>query len=530
MASQDQPNRPAKPRAGRRRPPIGTRLLGLDLDRGPLAEPLYKQIRQAVHASIMAGDLGSGARLPPERELARALGIDRATASRAYQELVADGVVEARGSRGTVVLGPREEMALEGREPRWLAGLPDLEALGPDPTLLMDIASRAGRTDLISFAAGAPGPDLQPVGELRRALDDAIGAWGPAPFGYGPVEGFAPLRRAIRERLCPDLFAPGDGTMIVSGAIQALALAARAMVQPGDEVVVEAPTFPGIVQAFGLAGARLTGVPVDASGMRTDLLEAVLAARRVRLIVAQPTFHNPTGVTLSAERREHLLSLASRHRVPVLEDDPYGAVALEGAPPGPLKRMDRQGSVIYVSSFSKTVSPALRLGWVIAPSAALGRLALAKQLADLNSSALSQMILTRYIENGDHERHVARLRPEYRRRRDALVAALAPLRGRLSLDPVPAGGFHLWARMEAGPYARLLSAYAPRCGVAVVAGEAFYPPHSLRGANGANRLRLSFPEVSPDRYEEGARRLARALDQLPPHFAGDSPPTTPVLV
>jgi DNA-binding transcriptional MocR family regulator len=515
MGSQTRPNRAAKTRV-----PASHDLLGLAVDRRPGAAPLYRQLRDGVHAALLSGTLAAGMRLPPEREMAAALGVNRTTVTRAYQELVADGLVEPRGSAGTVVLPPAGATSLPPPEaPPWLLSLPALGegSLGPDPTLLRDVAASSVVGAGLSLAAGAPGPDLLPVAELSACLGEALDRWGREALGYGAVEGFGPLREIIAARMDPGLVGPGDGVLVVSGATQGLALVARALVERGDDVVVEAPAYPGALQTFALAGARLIGVPVDRDGLRTDLLEAVLARRRVRLIVVQPTFHNPTGAVLSAGRRERLLALARRFGVPILEDDPYHDLRFADDGPGPLKLADRAGAVIYLGTFSKTVMPGLRVGWVVGSQPLLDRLVLAKQFSDLNTNATGQLMVARFLDSGRYPPHLRSVRAVYRRRCDHLRRELAGVAEHLEVPEAPAGGFYLWCRLRAGPQARLLAALAAREGVAVVAGDAF----GVGAARGADRVRLSFSTCPPEVVPEAVRRLRAALDQLPgPAAAG----------
>jgi DNA-binding transcriptional MocR family regulator len=503
--------------------------LSLALDRRPGAAPLYRQVRDGVRALVLAGTLTAGMRLPPEREMATALSVNRTTVTRAYQELVADGLVEPRGSAGTVVRSPEEPGALAAQPP-WLLTLPALGegSLGPEPMLLRDVAAASGRPGMVSLAAGVPGLELLPVDDLRACLDDALSRWGRSAMGYGEVEGFAPLREILAARMAGGrLVGPGDGVLVVAGATQGLALAARVLVEPGDEVVVEAPTYVGTLQTFALAGARLIGVPVDGDGIRTDLLEGILARRRVRLVVVQPSYHNPTGALLSAARRERLLALARRFAVPVLEDDPYHELGF-GAGPGPLKLDDRAGSVIYLGTFSKSVCPGIRVGWMVAPRPVLARLVLAKQFADLNTSAVGQLMLAEFLDSGRHERHLKVCRAVYRERRDVLLRELATVAGHLETPPAPPGGFFLWCRLRAGPQARLLAALAAREGVAIVAGEAFVAA-SERGQTGADRVRLSYAGCTPGQTAEGVHRLRAALEQLPA-AATSAPSGTAVVV
>jgi DNA-binding transcriptional MocR family regulator len=434
--------------------------------------------------------------------------------TRAYQELVADGLVEPRGSAGTVVLPPGGAASPPPADaPPWLLSLPALGegSLGPDPTLLRDVAAGSQDGAALSLAAGAPGPELLPVAELSACLEEALGRWGREALGYGAVEGFGPLREIIASGPGAGLVGPGDGVLVVSGATQGLALIARALVERGDDVVVEAPAYPGALQTFALAGARLIGVPVDRDGIRTDLLEAVLARRRVRLVVVQPTYHNPTGAVLSPSRRERLLALARRFGVPILEDDPYHELRFADDGPGPLKRADRSGAVIYLGTFSKTVMPGLRVGWIAGAQPLLDRLVLAKQFSDLNTNATGQLMVARFLESGRYEPHLRAVRAVYRRRCGDLRRELTSVAEHLEVPDAPGGGFYLWCRLRAGPQARLLAALAAREGVTLVAGDAF----GVGAVRGADRVRLSYSTCGPEVLPEAIRRLRTALEQLP---------------
>jgi DNA-binding transcriptional MocR family regulator len=509
--------------AKRRRLPPSLALLHLRLDGSGSRSRLYQQIRDGIRAAIVSGELG-GHRLPPTREMAAALGVNRATVTRAYQELEADGLVELGGARGTVVVAD-ESLDLPAN-PAWVTALPPFDQAGlrADATLIRDITQHSRRSDVISLAAGAPGAELLPVERMQQAVRTGARRWGAGLFGYAPVEGLEVMREALAETLARPLLRAGERLMVVSGATQGLSLAACALIEPGDEVVVEAPTYFGILQTFALAGARLLGVRVDAHGLRVDELEALLARRRVRLIVVQPRFQNPTGTVLSAERRAQLLLLAHRHAVPVLEDDLYGDLDLDGRAPGPLKQDDRYGSVIYLSSFSKSVSPGLRVGWVAALEPVIDRLAVAKQFSDLTSNSLGQVAMADLLRSGDYASHLSSLKEEYRVRRAALIEALDALQGRVELPQPPAGGAHLWCRLRPGIDARSLAVSAIRRQVAITPGEAFFPPSSVRGETGQDRIRLSFMGVPAARMAEGVSRLAQALDDLPsPTHVADAP-------
>jgi DNA-binding transcriptional MocR family regulator len=238
----------------------------------------------------------------------------------------------------------------------------------------------------------------------------------------------------------------------------------------------------------------------------------------VRLILLQPTLHNPTGVTLSPARRERLLSLARRYGVPILEDDIYADLWNDGAAPQPLKALDRDGLVLHLGSCSKTIAPGLRVGWLAASAPVVARLALAKQFSDLNTTNLGQLALAEFLTSGDYDRHLAGLRLAYAGRRAAMLEGLRPAAHHLQVAPGASGGFYLWCRLLAGSHARVLAASAVREGVAVLAGEAFYPPGL--GQDGRDHIRLSFSGATPGEIAIGLGRLRTALERLPGSVEG----------
>ncbi|MDB5075246.1 MAG: PLP-dependent aminotransferase family protein, partial [Chloroflexi bacterium] len=472
--------------------------LGISVDRSAAAPPLFRQIQDGIRHGMLTGAIGVGMRLPAERELAAILGVNRTTIMHAYQELAAEGLVTARPGRGTVISLPDQDQDLNslqaGTDSSWLLTMPSFGngTIGPDPNLLRDIADLSAQPNLINFAAGAPGVDLMPVAALQRELASALSDYGGGILGYGPVEGLPALRESIALRMqARGARVSSSEVIVVSGATQGLALAARALIEPGDEVAVEAPSYVGVLQTFAAAGARLIGVPMDRHGLRVDELATILSRRRIRLIVVQPTLQNPTNSTLSLERRERLLSLAERYGVPILEDDAYGELWHDGSGPAPLKAIDRHGNVIYLGTFSKTIAPALRLGWCVAPHAVIGRLALAKQFADLQSGVLAQLAVNGFMVSGAYTRHLEACRQAYNERRTTMLAELSTLpmiRAESSRD----GGLYVWCRLPEHLPARTLAAAAGRAGVAILAGDAFYPQGSLGQLDGSRFMRLSF--------------------------------------
>jgi GntR family transcriptional regulator/MocR family aminotransferase len=362
--------------------------------------------------------------------------------------------------------------------------------------------------DAINLARMQPAPDLVPEELLRRCMTRAMTEHAGRIYGYAPPEGT--LR--LREQIALDLSARGvpaqtQDVLITSGSQQGLDLIARALIDPGDTILVEPTTYSGAIDLFTLAGARLLPVPLDAYGPDLGSLERI-GGPNVKALYLMPNAHNPSGRTLSAERRRGLIAWSQASGIPIIEDDYAAGLALsnEAAPPH-LRALS--GDVIHVSTYSKRLAPALRVGYVVAPAELRSSLISMKRVVDLSSSQLLQYALAEFIERGYLRAHGERMRREYRARRDALDAAL-----RKSLPPeitwhLPTHGIVLWLRLPAGLSTWDVYDEARRRGVIVSPS----PLWSV-GADAEPGLRLSFCAESSERLVEGARRLGKAIKQL----------------
>ena len=476
--------------------------------------PLYMQIRNQVRDLILSGDLPAGARLPAERELAASLGVNRTTVSSAYHELFADGLVGGRPGRGTVVQ-PRPSLGVSRREDILPEPLPwneyfvALHEQARDP-LIRQLVALCAQKDVISLAGGLPAPDLYPLDHFAAAIDHVLGRDGRVLLQHSPTEGHSGLREVLVTLMGErGVVASSENILVLSGSQQGLDLIARALIEPGDYVVVEAPSYLGALSAFRAAGARLLAVPMDEQGMRTDVLEGLLPRYWPRLIYTLPTFQNPSGRVMSLERRQALLSLAQQYQTAILEDDPYGELYFAEPPPPPVKSLDRQGHVIYLSTFSKLLFPGIRVGWIAAARPVVDRLASIKQFADLHTNTLAQWALTEFIRQGWLSEHVLTLRREYPIRREAMLNALRELTPRGLRWNEPLGGFYLWCHLEEGLRSRDLLELAAKHRVAFVIGEAF---HADGGGQSAFRLNYTYQTTAGIR--EGMRRLAEALTAM----------------
>jgi DNA-binding transcriptional MocR family regulator len=296
--------------------------------------------------------------------------------------------------------------------------------------------------------------------------------------------------------------------LICAGSQQGLYLLARALLEPGDTVAVESPTYHGALLVFRAVGARVVPVPLDRHGLDTDRLSDLLDRRPVKLIYTLPTFQNPTGVTLSLDRRERLVALAQRHGVPIVEDDPYAALRYDGAALPSLLSLDRTpgGAVIYLSTFSKILFPGFRLGWIVAPEPVIARLAWLKALVDLDSNPLAQSAVADYLGHGQLDAHLATLRTVYPQRLASLEAAFTASAGAHATWQRPAGGFYLWVRLAAGLRAREVLTEAVARGVAFVPGDLYFVD-----GGGRDTMRLAFSGLPPADLAIAASRLGEAI-------------------
>lgn len=367
---------------------------------------------------------------------------------------------------------------------------------------------------VISFAMGSPAHDALPLAPLRAIADELFEGQIADALGYGPTEGEASLRAALRAWLAASGSPVGEEELLITaGGTQGLDLVCKLFVDPGDLVAVEDPTYPnGTAIITGYEGCPLR-CPMDEQGLRIDRLgELMRRGGRPKLIYVIPNFQNPSGGTLSAERRRELLALAERWDALILEDDPYGQLHFGAPPPPSLWQMGRaSGRVVAVNTFSKILAAGLRVGWVQAPASVIRRMIAAKQGLDTCANVLGQRLIAGFLGRGLLVPHLAGLRALYQARRDAMLAALDRDFGNLPgvSWQRPAGGFFLWFSLPPGLSAEKLFPLALEEGVAFVPGSAFLAP----GAAG-NSLRLCFAHPDPLAIEDGVRRLRRAVDRL----------------
>ena len=372
-----------------------------------------------------------------------------------------------------------------------------------------DLLALLDRPQVISFAGGLPAPELFDLDGLRSAFDSVLSTdAGRRHLQYAPTEGNRDLRTLVADRMTRrGLPTDADDLLITTGSQQALALLATALLDPGAVVAVEEPTYLAALQCFQLAGARVVPVAGDAHGIHPDALADVLERERPTLLYLVPTFANPTGHTLTLERRAAVAQLAARHGVWVVEDDPYGELRYRGASvPALAAQPGAEDRVVHLGSFSKIASPGMRLGWLRAPADLMRPLTVAKQATDLHTSTIDQAAAAAYLAAVDLDAHVRRLCSAYRERRDAMVDALPHTVPAGSTWSDPDGGMFVWVRLPDGVDTAELLRTALRHDVAFVPGAPFHA-----GTPDRATLRLSFTTNTPAQITEGMTRLRLAL-------------------
>jgi 2-aminoadipate transaminase len=392
--------------------------------------------------------------------------------------------------------------------PRAEPPAPARRLAGVQSSPVREILALTERAEVISFAGGLPAAELFDVPALRAAFAAALApGCAERALQYSTTEGHLPLREALAERMRGrGLTTSPDDVLVTTGSQQALGLAASALLDPGDVVLVEDPSYLAALQSFALAGAVLVPVPAGADGPDPNALEALVRRHRPKLLYVVPTFQNPTGRTIGLEGRRSLAALAGELGLWLLEDDPYGELRYDGeALPSLASLPGAQDRTIAISSLSKVLAPGLRIGWLRAPASLRRALTVAKQAGDLHTSTVDQMAAATVLAAGGMDAHVDRLRAVYRERRDALLAGLPAALPAGSSWSEPAGGMFVWARLPDGHDATAALREALRHGVAFVPGAPFYA-----GAPDPATLRLSFTTHGPGEIAEGLRRLARA--------------------
>ncbi len=495
---------------------------------------VYARIVETLKTAIEDGRMKVGDRLPTNRELAAFLKVDRSTVARAYLELAQLGFIASQVGRGTFVssssvassnssiassLAPQ----LPSGELNWLSRFSRYaDGLSSSIEKLPQLASG---DDFISFAGGIPSQDSYPSDDFQKIVLDLLGGGrGASMFDYSPFAGEPDLRQAVTAHLALRGIAVRDQELLIlSGSQQGIDLVANLLINPGDHVLVEEPTYFWAISNFKARQAQLIGCPLDDEGIDLAAVEAHLIRYQPKFIYVMPNSQNPTGITMSLARRRGLLALARKYQTPILEDDFSGDLVYGGEPLPSLRTLAAEieggeNIVIYQGTFSKALCPGIRLGWLVGPQEVIDRLSFAKRTSDLATNSMVQVILTEFLQKGLYHEHLTRVNCIYGQRRDAILAALD--QEFKSLPEVswtsPTGGLFIWLTLPKGTSNRDLLEFA-------VAEKVVFSPGDIcfldADDDSLNYLRLCFIQNSEPKIAEGIKRLAQALSKYLAHLA-----------
>jgi 2-aminoadipate transaminase len=386
-------------------------------------------------------------------------------------------------------------------------------------SIIRELLKLTEQPDIISFAGGLPAPEVFPIEKFRESCNYVLDNLGPQSLQYGTTEGYLPLREMIaRHTARYGIEITAENILITSGSQQALDFIGRLFINNGDHIVVESPTYLGALQAWNAYGANYVSVRSDEHGMIVDELEAALRAGP-KFIYILPNFQNPSGSTLTLERRQKLVALADKYGVPIVEDDPYGQLRYNGDHQPSVVSLDSEyrgpnggcysGNVIYLSTFSKLLAPGIRLAWMIAPPEVIRKLVTAKQAADLHTATFNQYVAYEVAKGGFLDEHVKLIRATYKERRDVMLETMDELWPSQAQWTRPEGGMFLWGILPPGMDSAEVLKEALLRKVAFVPGAPFHP-----NGGGENTMRINFSYSSPETIREGITRLGYLLKEL----------------
>ncbi len=383
------------------------------------------------------------------------------------------------------------------------------------PSEIRSLLKYTSNPELISFGGGMPNPESFPISELKEILDDIMDRSGKYALQYGSTEGLDALRDELSKyvKKTENIDARKEEIIITTGSQQALYAMGKIFVNPGETVITEGPTYVGAISAFNANMANMIPIDMDENGMIIEKLEEKICELdkqniKPKFIYVIPTFQNPAGVTMTLDRRKHLLEISEKYDIPIIEDNPYGQLRYNGEPVPSIKSMDKNGNVIYLGTFSKVMSPGLRMGYIIGPTKVIEKVNLLKQALDLASDSLSEYIALEYLKRGSIYRQIPKTVTLYRRKRDVMLNALKEYFPEGTKWTHPNGGMFLWVTLDDRINTTKMLDKALQAKVAYVSGSAFYPHGEKK-----NSMRLNFTYSDDDKIVEGIKRLAYVIDE-----------------
>ncbi|WP_028593945.1 PLP-dependent aminotransferase family protein [Paenibacillus assamensis] len=476
--------------------------------------PLYQQIEAYIIGKIKRGEWTQGMKVPSQRVLAKQFDVNRSTIVAAMDRLVSIGVLEGNSGGGTRVAGVgKEELSLHDSQVEQASSLPrrhwnDYVEDGthyPNLPLVQTINKMEFAPRMIRLGTGELSPSLLPEQSMRHLFSEIASSVDTVPLSYEEPLGSLQLRRQLCLKMEQrGINASPSNVLVVSGALQAFQLISAGLLERQSTILLEKPSYLYSIHAFQSAGIRLAGVPMDAEGLQISALARLKQLHQAVLLYTNPTYHNPTGIVMSEARRTRLLQVCGQMGLPILEDGAYEELWLDHQPPASLKARDTSGQVLYVGTLSKTVSPGLRIGWIVGSERVIERLADIKMQTDYGSSSVSQLMAYHWLQSGSHQRHMEQLREHLSVRRDVMLELLSQEWQDIATWQQPTGGFYIWVTMKGVFPLHKLFEQALSAGILLNIGTLYD-----RGAS--RQLRLSYAYASIEEMKFAMRKLAQLI-------------------
>lgn len=464
--------------------------------------PLHKQITDFMKEKIANGEWTIGYKLPPQRILAKLLGVNRSTIVTAYDELIAEGLIEGKSGSGTRVVNNTWNLLATTPPPDWDSYV-SFGTHKPNLPTIQEINHAEFTPDIIRLGTGELSPNLFPSSSMKKIFHQLANR--EISYGYEEPLGLLPLREQIASYLKSiGISASPSSILIVSGALQALQLISVGLLHRGSTVLTEKPSYLHSLNVFQSAGMRLMGIPLDKEGIQTKLIPTSKKQQNAALLYTIPTFHNPTGTLMTEGRRNQLLETCKLEQLPLIEDDVYRELWLDEEAPKPIKAFDNHGLVLYLGSLSKSLSPGLRIGWIVGPEPVVEHLADIKMQTDYGSSSLSQWAAAEWFSSGLYHEHLHEVRKQLKTRRDFTLAALDKYFSDLAVWEKPSGGFYIWLRLIPLISMRKLFEMALTEGILLNPGNVY--DHQAE-----QFLRISYSFASLPSIEDGLKRLSKLI-------------------
>ncbi|MEC0230512.1 PLP-dependent aminotransferase family protein [Paenibacillus alba] len=467
--------------------------------------PLYVQIKEFIKTKITLGEWSVGTKIPSQRALAVIFNVNRSTVVTALHDLIAEGLLEGNTKRGTRVVNNSWNLLAAAPPPDWSSYV-QAGTYYPNQPVVQHINRAEFQQGIVRLGTGELSEDLLPSEQMKSIF--AGSSMNPFSLGYEEPKGNLYLRKQLAHYLQGrGVSASPSNILIVSGSLQALQLISMGLLPRGSSVLVEKPSYLYSVHVFQSNNIKLVGLPMDEQGVQTNLISRYKEGYHASLLYTIPTFHNPTGTLMSEARRQELMRICTNEGLPIIEDDVYNELWFDTPPPLPLKARDPHALVLYLGSFSKTLSPGLRIGWVVAPEPVIDRLADIKMQSDYGSSSISQWAASEWLHRGLYQEHLVSLRDRLKRRRDLTVQLLTTYFTGMAAWHVPAGGFYIWVKLTVEINMQVLFERALKAGILLNPGTIY---HRQTG----NYLRISYAYAKPDELEWGMGQLAALMRQL----------------